>query len=87
MKNYYRYVLSASLYFESTFSLSLVECYFQLTDCYFLGYWTASLKRNTEWSRQEMTSRGKSYNNLVTFGLPNIIYLPTKSPQKFKSLS
>ena len=58
-----------------------------LPDCYFLGYWTASLKRNTEWSRQERTSRGKSYNNLITFGLPNIIYLPTKSPQKFKSLS
>ena len=30
MKNYHRYVLSASLFFEWTFSLPLVECYFQL---------------------------------------------------------
>ena len=58
-----------------------------LTNCYFLGYWTASLKRNAELSGQETTSRGKFYNNLVTFGLFNIIYLPTKSFQKFKSLS
>ena len=54
-----------------------------LTNCYFLGYWTASLKRNAELSGQETTSRGKFYNNLVTFGLFNIIYLPTKSFQKF----
>ena len=58
-----------------------------LPNCYFLGYWTASLKRNTEWSGQETTSRGRFYNNLVAFGLPNIIYLHTKSSQKFKSLS
>ena len=54
-----------------------------LTNC----YWTASLERNTEWSGQETTNRGKFYNNLVTFGLLNTIYLPTKSSQKFKSLS
>ena len=84
MKNYYRYVISASLYFEWTFSLSLWSSVISsLTNC----YWTASLQRNTEWSGQETTSWGKFYNNLVTFGLLNIIYLPTKSSQKFKSLS
>ena len=70
-----RYVLSASLYFEWTFSLSLWSSVISnLTNCYFLGYWTASLKRNTEWTGQETTSRGKVYNNLVTFGSTYFIY-------------
>ena len=34
---------------------------------YVLGYWTASLKRNTEWSGQETTSRGRFYSTLGTF--------------------
>ena len=38
-----------------------------LTNCYFLGYWTASLKRNTEWSGQETTSRGSFCSTLGTF--------------------
>ena len=38
-----------------------------LTNCYFLGYWMASLKRNTEWSGQETTSRGRFYSTLGTF--------------------
>ena len=32
----------------------------------FLGYWTASLKRNTEWSGQETTSQGRFYSTLGT---------------------
>ena len=38
-----------------------------LTNCYFLGYWTASLKQNTEWSGQETTNRGRFYSTLGTF--------------------
>ena len=38
-----------------------------LTNCYFLGYWTASLKRNTDWRGQETTSRGSFYSTLGTF--------------------
>ena len=38
-----------------------------LTNCYFLGYWTTSLKQNTEWSGQETTSRGRFYSTLGTF--------------------
>ena len=38
-----------------------------LTNCYFLGYWAASLKRNTEWSGQETTSRGSFHSTLGTF--------------------
>ena len=69
---------------ERSLSLSLWSSVISsLTSC----YWTASLERNTEWSGQETTSRGKFYNNLVTFGLLNIIYLPTKSSQKVQSLS
>ena len=51
---------------ECSFSLwsSVIS---NLTNCYFLGYWTASLKRNTEWSGQEMTSRGSFYSTLGTF--------------------
>ena len=38
-----------------------------LTNFYFLGYWMASLKWNTEWSGQETTSRGSFYSTLGTF--------------------
>ena len=38
-----------------------------LTNCYFLGYWTASLKQNTEWSGQETTNRGRFYSTLGAF--------------------
>ena len=34
---------------------------------FFLGYWTASLKRNTEWSWQETISTGRFYSTLGTF--------------------
>ena len=67
MKNYHRYVLSAFLYFEWTFSLSLVECYFQLNQLSLFRVLAASLKRNTDWSRQETTSRGSFYSTLGTF--------------------
>ena len=72
-KNYQRYVLSASLYLnEHSLSLSLSLSLWSsvisnLTNCYFLGYWTASLKQNTEWSGQETTSRGRFYSTLGTF--------------------
>ena len=57
-----------SLYFEWVFSLSLWSSVISnLTNFYFLGYWTASLKRNTEWSEQETTSRGSFYTTLDTF--------------------
>ena len=53
---------------ERSLSLSLVECYFQHNQLLlFLGYWSASLKRNTEWSGQETTSRGRFYSTLGTF--------------------
>ena len=59
-----------SLYFEWMFSLSLWSSVISnLTNCYFLGYWAASLKRNTEWSGQETTSRGSFYSTLGTFQL------------------
>ena len=73
MKNYHRYVLSASLYLnERSLSLSLSLSLWSsvisnLTNCYFLGYWTTSLKQNTEWSGQETTSRGRFYSTLGTF--------------------
>ena len=68
-KNYQRYVLSASLYLnEHSLSLSLWSSVISnLTNCDFLGYWTASLKQNTEWSGQETTSRGRFYSTLGTF--------------------
>ena len=68
-KNYQRYVLSASLYLnEHSLSLSLWSSVISnLTNCYFLGYWTTSLKQNTEWSGQETTSRGRFYSTLGTF--------------------
>ena len=76
--------LCFSVFWMNVLSLSLWSSVISsLTNC----NWTASLERNTEWSGQETTNRGKFYNNLVTFGLLNTIYLPTKSSQKFKSLS
>ena len=49
--------------FEWTFSLSLWSSVISnLTNCYFLGYWRAPLKQNTEWSGQETTSRGSFYS-------------------------
>ena len=66
MKNYHRYVLS--VFWMNVLSLSLWSSVISnLTNFYFLGYWTASLKRNTEWSEQETTSRGSFYTTLGTF--------------------
>ena len=50
----------------SSIVTNLTKFYF----LFFLGYWTASLKRNTElteWSGQETTSRGRFYSTLGTF--------------------
>ena len=50
-----------SLSLWSSIITNLTKFYF------FLGYRTAPLKRNTEWSGQETTSRGRFYSTLGTF--------------------